>query len=159
MLILALGCASTSLETEPSVPEPTQTRPELPPIAESAEPDEGIHDAFPALAPVYFDTDLATLRPDARNTLETYTKAILEHPEWGVLRIEGHCDERGSAEHNRALGERRAAVIKRHLVEMGIPSSRLTTQTFGAEMPAVRGHDESAWRLNRRSELHRSVGA
>ncbi len=93
------------------------------------------------------------LRADARSSLEDRAAAIRQHPEWGVVTIQGHCDERGSGESNLALGERRATAVKRYLVDLGVPGSRLSTVTFGERLPAVAGHDEKAWRFNRRSEL------
>ena len=69
------------------------------------------------------------------------------------MTIEGHCDERGSEEYNLALGERRANAVKRYMVDLGVPSSQLRTVSFGEAKPAVVGHDESAWRYNRRTEF------
>ena len=69
------------------------------------------------------------------------------------MTIEGHTDERGSAEYNLALGERRANAAKRYLVDLGVSSSQLSTVSFGEDRPAVQGHDESAWRYNRRAEF------
>jgi len=102
---------------------------------------------------VYFDTNRSQLRPDSREALKQYAKQILDHPEWGVLTIDGHCDERGSDEYNLALGERRAKAVVRYLVDLSVPQSRLATRTFGEEKPAIAGHVEGAWRFNRRSEL------
>lgn len=155
VMLLALGCSSTT-----STPNPVEEQPK--PISEKMEPNAKIEAEVPeasvTLAPVYFDTDVAALRPEAIDTLKGYAKAILEHPEWGALEIEGHCDERGADAYNLALGQRRAAAVKRHLVNMGVPDSRLTTRTFGSRKPVVRGHDEGAWRYNRRSELLFEVG-
>ncbi len=151
-LIVALGCTSTS-----STPEPTETlatETHATPVSEIKDDKVKITEVSTALAPVYFDTDLSVLRPEALDTLERYAKLILDHPEWGVLKIDGHCDERGSDAYNLALGKRRAAAVERHLVHMGVPASRLATRSFGARRPALRGHDEGSWRYNRRSELH-----
>ena len=134
-LVVALGCASIS-----PAPEAKDSSVELSEVSATFEP-------------VYFDTNLAALRPEARETLKRYAKSILDHPDWGVVRIEGHCDERGRNEYNLALGERRATAVERYLVDSGVPRSRLATKTFGAQRPAVPGHSESAWRYNRRSEL------
>ena len=71
----------------------------------------------------------------------------------GSVVIEGNTDERGSEEYNLALGERRADTVKRYLVDLGVPSARLSTVSFGESRPAVQGHDESAWRYNRRVEF------
>lgn len=150
-LLVALGCASTT-----STPVPESTVPESARVTEpQSDPgDVTIHEAGSGtLTPVYFDTDRAVLRSEARDALKRYAKLILEHPEWGVLTIEGHCDERGSEEYNLALGQRRANVVQRYLTDAGVPPSRLATRSFGEEKPAVTGHVESAWRYNRRSEF------
>ena len=143
-VLTALGCASTSTVVESK------------PVANATKaPEEAkIQPASaPSLEPVYFDTDQAMLRADTRASLEARAKAIQEHPELGVVTIQGHCDERGGDEYNLALGKKRAAAVKRYLVDLGVPDSRLETVTYGESRPAVPGHDETAWRRNRRSEL------
>lgn len=145
-LVVALGCTSTSTPSEPTPSRST-------PVSEANDADTEIRAVSATLEPVYFDTDLAVLRTEAKKTLKEYAKSMLDHPEWGVVRIEGHCDERGSDGYNLALGKRRAAEVERFLVDHGVPASRLVTRTFGSQRPAVPGHDESAWRYNRRSEL------
>lgn len=149
-LLLALGCASAPpAGSPPAAPDPSPaTSPD-----HSAELSLGGRGA-PDLAPVYFDTDQSLLRVDARQALKAHAQAIQRHPEWGVVIIEGHCDERGSQEYNMALGGRRAAAVARYLSDLGVPESRLQTRSFGEEHPAITGHDESAWQKNRRSELH-----
>jgi peptidoglycan-associated lipoprotein len=104
------------------------------------------------LRPIYFDFDAATLRGDAKETLRRNAGVLRDR---GSVRVEiqGHCDERGSEEYNLALGQRRAEAAKRYLIDLGIPGSRVDTQTFGESMPAVRGHDDSAWAKNRRDEF------
>jgi peptidoglycan-associated lipoprotein len=67
--------------------------------------------------------------------------------------IEGHCDERGTAEYNLALGERRAGAALAYLVSLGIPASRLKTVSYGKEFPFDPGHDDSAWAKNRRAHF------
>jgi peptidoglycan-associated lipoprotein len=146
-LLLAIGCTSTSSAPDPSeAVEPT-------PVADTQSSDSQVATVSVALEPIYFDTDRAVLRAEARDVLDRSAKSILDHPEWGMVEIEGHCDERGSDQHNLALGKRRAAAVKRHLVDMGVPLSRIATHTFGSDRPAARGHDEGAWRRNRRAEL------
>lgn len=149
-LFMALGCASTSTSSLPTEPTPKAA-----PVAKpSPQADVTIREATTAkLTPVYFDTDQALLKPETREALKGYARSILDHPEWGVLTIVGHCDERGSEEYNLALGKRRAAAVQRYLMDMGVPQTRLATRSFGEEKPAVAGHDETAWRYNRRSEL------
>ena len=143
-VLTALGCASTStvVETKP-VANATKA-----PEEATIQPTSA-----PSLEPVYFDTDQAVLRADARASLEARAEAIRQHPELGVITIQGHCDERGSDEYNLTLGERRAAAVKRYLADLGVPASRLETVTYGEGRPAVPGHDETAWHHNRRSEL------
>ena len=150
-LLVAFGCASTS--STPAA-DPAESKPAVP-TAET--PDSGKvtigKASSQALVPVYFDTDRALLRSDAREALKHYARSIIDHPEWGALTIDGHCDERGSEEYNLALGDRRAAAVKRYLVVLGVPPSRLATRSFGEDKPAVAGHDEEAWHHNRRTEF------
>jgi peptidoglycan-associated lipoprotein len=70
-----------------------------------------------------------------------------------ALRVEGHCDERGTEEYNRSLGERRALALRENLIALGIDPSRIETATFGKDRPIDPGHDESAWKKNRRGEF------
>jgi len=148
-LLLAFGCASTSTPTPQAALEQSE-----PASEESGSGEVTITDASSAtLVPVYFETDRALLRPEARDALKRYAKSILDHPEWGVLTIDGHCDDRGSDEYNMALGSRRAAAVERYLTDLGVPVSRLATRTFGEEKPAVAGRGEGVWRYNRRSEF------
>jgi peptidoglycan-associated lipoprotein len=105
------------------------------------------------LETVYFDYDSFQIRDDAKPLLKGNAQTISGKPQWPMVVIEGHCDERGSDEYNLALGERRAQQVKRYLVDLGVPASRLDTVSFGEANPAVQGHDEAAWRYNRRSEF------
>lgn len=114
---------------------------------------EGVSGWEGALTPVYFDYDSFVLRADAVETLNQHAAAI--KADSGVYMIEGHCDERGTQEYNLALGERRALAVRDYLMRMGVPGSRLVTMSYGEEVPAQPGHDESAWRLNRRCEFSR----
>jgi peptidoglycan-associated lipoprotein len=104
---------------------------------------------------VYFDYDRDVLRDDAREVLDAKVPVLVANP--GVtLVISGHTDERGTAEYNLALGQRRAAQVKRYLTSKGIPETRLTTQSLGDSQPAVQGTDESAYQQNRRAEFQPS---
>jgi peptidoglycan-associated lipoprotein len=102
-------------------------------------------------APVLFDYDSARIRPSEEAKLQTVSAYLKSNP--GKLVIEGHCDERGTAEYNRALGERRALAAREELVKLGADTSRITTISYGSERPADTGHDESAWSKNRRCEF------
>jgi peptidoglycan-associated lipoprotein len=105
------------------------------------------------LQPVYFDFDSYAIRADAKPTLMAGGKAIKDNSAWGTVTVEGHTDERGSEEYNLALGERRANAVRTYLVDLGVPSSRLAVVSFGESKPRAMGHDESAWRYNRRVEF------
>jgi peptidoglycan-associated lipoprotein len=106
-----------------------------------------------ALQTIYFDYDRAVVRGDQKSALESSAVAIGNNASWGTIVVEGHCDERGSEEYNLALGERRATAVKRYLSDLGVPAQRLDVVSFGESKPAVQGHDESAWRWNRRAEF------
>jgi peptidoglycan-associated lipoprotein len=102
------------------------------------------------LEPVYFAFDRYDIRADARTQLRKNGGELRTS---GVsVRLEGHADERGDEEYNLALGERRATAVKSYLVDLGVSGSRIRTISYGESKPAVLGHDESAWRYNRRVE-------
>ena len=102
---------------------------------------------------VYFDFDRSSVKPgEVSKVQEVATRFLAEDPRTDLL-IEGHCDERGTEEYNRALGERRALALREMLVSLGVPADRIHTATFGEDRPAVPGHDESAWSMNRRGEF------
>jgi len=105
------------------------------------------------LAPVYFDYDRSTLRAEAADKLKSHAETIRSFPEWAYVTIAGHCDERGTEEYNLALGDRRADAVKRYLKTLGVDPGRLRTVSYGELQPAVEGHDESAWKQNRRAEF------
>jgi len=70
-----------------------------------------------------------------------------------AVKVEGHCDERGTEEYNRSLGERRALACREELIRLGIDANRVDTISYGEDRPADPGHDESAWKKNRRGEF------
>jgi peptidoglycan-associated lipoprotein len=102
-------------------------------------------------AAVLFDYDSARIRPSEESKLEAVAAYLKSNP--GKLVIEGHCDERGTAEYNRALGEHRALAARDELVRLGVDASRMSTISYGKERPADPGHDETAWSKNRRCEF------
>jgi len=155
-LVLSVGCATTSSDTEGTDAgsgEATATE-----EVEVVEVVEEVPAPIVEVGTVYFDFDRSTIRDDMKVALRDTADKILANPAWGAVIIEGHCDERGSEEYNFALGERRAAMVKKYLVALGVPADRLETVSFGETQPAVRGHDESAWKYNRRAEF-RSVSS
>ncbi len=99
---------------------------------------------------VFFDTDSSTISAEGQNTLGLQSEWLKQYSNVNVT-VEGHCDERGTREYNLALGERRAAAVKRFLIAKGISAGRISTISYGKERPAVVGSDESAWSQNRRS--------
>ncbi len=101
------------------------------------------------LKDIHFDFDKYNIRPDAAAILKKSAKYLLAHPTYKI-QIEGHCDERGSVEYNLVLGERRANSAKKFLVNLGVDPSRLSTISYGKEMPLDPRHNEEAWAKNRR---------
>lgn len=102
---------------------------------------------------VYFDFDKSDLRQDARDVLSKNAEVILKSFAGAKIQIEGHCDERGSAEYNLALGEHRAKSAQKYLTTLGVKSENLSVISYGKEKPAVNATDESGWAKNRRAEF------
>ena len=101
---------------------------------------------------VFFEYDSDEVTATAQRKLESKAAVLRANP--GVrLRVEGHCDQRGSTEYNLALGQRRAEAVRAYLVNLGIDESRLSTLSYGKERPLVEGEDEDAFARNRRAEL------
>jgi peptidoglycan-associated lipoprotein len=103
-------------------------------------------------SPVYFAYDSAVVGSAYDNLLKAVADYINANPNY-YLTIEGHCDERGSDEYNRALSERRALAVKEALVGYGAPDARINTVGYGEEKPAVQGTDLEAYAKNRRAEF------
>lgn len=101
-----------------------------------------------ALKDVYFDFDRYDVRDDARNTLKANAAWLKENPTV-MVDIEGHCDERGTAEYNLALGAKRAQAAKDYLTTLGIDAQRLSTISYGQELPVCTEHTEDCWQKNR----------
>jgi peptidoglycan-associated lipoprotein len=101
---------------------------------------------------VYFDYDQDNLREDAAAVLDAKAAILLANPAVTVA-ITGHTDERGTAEYNLALGQRRAAQVKRYLASKGVADARLATQSLGDSQPAAPGTDEASYQQNRRAEF------
>lgn len=101
---------------------------------------------------VFFEFDSSTLTKDAQEKLSNVANVLSQHPELKV-RIEGNADERGSEQYNLALGQRRADAAKKYLADLGVKSGQITSISFGAEKPKATGHDEEAWKQNRRDDV------
>lgn len=104
------------------------------------------------LKPVFFELDSSELSGEAQAVLSANTAVLKQNRSWAVT-IEGHCDERGTAEYNLALGERRAIAARAYLVSLGISADRLRIVSYGKEFPFDPGHDEAAFAKNRRAHF------
>lgn len=111
-------------------------------VKEKAAPEEIFKD-------INFDFDKFNLKPEAREILKQHAAFLAKNTNKNVT-IEGHCDERGTAEYNLALGERRAKEAMKYLQELGINGKRIKTVSYGKEKPLDPGHNEEAWAKNRR---------
>ena len=100
----------------------------------------------------FFDYDSVELSAEARAVLGANAATLKKYASWAIT-IEGHCDERGTAEYNLSLGERRSVAAQSYLVSLGIPAGRLRTVSYGKEFPFDPGHDEAAWAKNRRAHF------
>ena len=151
---------TTTATTAPSRP-PTPPEPVAEPTVVPPEPvrDDAISSASlddlnknSPLKPVYFELDSSDLSPVSQKALDENATLLKRYPTWAVT-VEGHCDERGTAEYNLALGERRAIAARAYLVSLGIAADRLRTVSYGKEFPFDPGHDESAFAKNRRAHF------
>jgi peptidoglycan-associated lipoprotein len=101
---------------------------------------------------VYFEFDKSALTDSGMKLLDRKIAVMNANPKMQI-QIEGHTDERGSSEYNVALGQQRAASVKRYLTQHGIADGRITIISYGEERPAATGHDETSWSHNRRAEF------
>ena len=140
----------------PAPPEPARE-----PVSVPAEPvrDDAISSASlddlnknSPLKPVYFELDSSELSAANQKALDENAALLKRYPSWAVT-VEGHCDERGTAEYNLALGERRAIAARAYLVSLGIAADRLRTVSYGKEFPFDPGHEETAFAKNRRAHF------
>jgi peptidoglycan-associated lipoprotein len=139
------------VRSEPVAPPPAP-KPEAPPPAAPERAAEAAKEIASPLKPVFFDFDRAVIRSDARAALDDNARWLKANPTATVV-IEGHCDERGTREYNLGLGDRRAKAARDYLVTAGIEPNRIKTISYGKERPFVLGHDESAWKWNRRAHF------
>jgi peptidoglycan-associated lipoprotein len=146
-------------DTTPTAPAPPAPPIEDAPVVPAPAPADAIGskdlDALnreSPLAPVFFALDSFELSPEARTALQASAQVLKQRPTWQIT-VEGHCDERGTAEYNLSLGERRAMAAKNYLVSLGVAADRLRTVSYGKEFPFDPGHDENAWAKNRRAHF------
>ena len=101
---------------------------------------------------VYFDFDMALVKPEFSSLVERHGKFLTSNPKVSI-KIEGNTDERGSAEYNLALGQKRAEAVRQALKIYGVKETQMEAISWGSEKPKTAGHDESAWAQNRRADL------
>ena len=178
VVTLILGVAACNRRrapvTQPLPPPPVTEAPTVPP-APPPPPPQRVDDALPVpqqpladdsitnrslddlnrdspLKPVFFVLDSAELDDSGRAVASANADLMKKYGTWAVT-IEGHCDERGTAEYNLALGERRAVAVKTYMVSLGIPPDRLRTVSYGKEFPFDPGHTDDAWGKNLRGHF------
>ena len=167
---LTAACASGPRQEAPPPVQQPQLEPVAPVIEEEVvtEPEtptvvsEEVREELPQdiqelnrrgyLKDVFFATDRYELTQEAREMLAANSTWLQKFTTVEIL-VEGHCDERNTREYNLALGERRANAVRDYLVFLGIDADRVKTISYGEERPFALGHDESAWRLNRRAHF------
>lgn len=170
-LLATAGCA-TNPPPPPPTPPPTTTPepappPPPPPPPPAPQPDPVEVDPYASgdlgavaelarreglLGDVYFDFDRSDLSPEARERLAANASFFKKQADL-LVRVEGHCDERGTNEYNLALGERRAAGVVAYLVSLGVAADRLSTVSYGEERPVCSENQESCWQRNRRAHF------
>jgi peptidoglycan-associated lipoprotein len=169
--MISAGCGKKKPPTNPmppaAVPGGGVTAPEKPaqrveeatpvatePIAEDTIGAKSLDDLNrdSPLKPAFFPLDSAELDADGQAVVQGNAELLKKYSSW-VITIEGHCDERGTAEYNLALGERRAVAVKTYLVSLGISPDRVRTVSYGKEFPFDPGHAETSWSKNRRAHF------
>jgi peptidoglycan-associated lipoprotein len=136
------GCSSDENAVQEPVSSTVESTPAQPPQDAAQAPAEVI----------YFGFDLSQITPAGEGQLQKVAEYMRAKPSVSV-KVEGHCDERGTVEYNLALGERRAQAVRDYLVNLGIESSRLSTISYGKEHPVEQGHTEAAFSKNRRAQF------
>lgn len=150
------ACAHNPKPVEPPAPAVTEPAPAPEPApvvaAPAPAPERAPAPAEVSPASVYFEYDSSDLSEATRAALQAMNDQVRQRPDVSV-RVEGNCDERGTTEYNLHLGQRRADAARAYLVNLGLDPSRVSTVSYGKERPRAAGHDESAWRENRRDDL------
>jgi peptidoglycan-associated lipoprotein len=140
-----------------------------PPLTSDLKPGETNLTSFPVVDPsvyekyiahpeilqadtIYFDFDSSVVKSSEKSKISAVVEYMKANPA-NAVRVAGHCDERGTEEYNRSLGERRALAAREELISQGANANRIPTETFGKDRPADPGHNEEAWKKNRRAEF------
>jgi peptidoglycan-associated lipoprotein len=145
------GSAPTSTTVPPPPPTPAMSSDAISADPFVNESTDAINQHSP-LQPIFFALDSDQLDDVARHSIEDDAQVLKKYASW-VITIEGHCDERGTAEYNLALGERRAVAARAYLVSLGISADRLHTVSYGKEFPFDPGRDDAAFAKNRRAHF------
>ena len=143
-LMMFSGCAEKKAVV-------TDSTAQQPAAAEPAKTD-ALATAQAALQDINFDFDRSNIREDARQIMKANADFLIKNKDINLI-IEGHCDERGTAEYNMALGERRAQEAKKYLINLGVESARMKTVSYGEERPLDPVSNEDAWAKNRRAHF------
>jgi peptidoglycan-associated lipoprotein len=172
-LAVALACGGKKPPVARPMPPPPPTNPATPPrppappspvseptiVPPEPVPDDAISSASlddlnknSPLKPVFYELDSSELNAASQKVLDENAALLKRYATWAVT-VEGHCDERGTAEYNLALGERRAIAARAYLVSLGISADRLRTVSYGKEFPFDPGRDETAFSKNRRAHF------
>jgi len=149
LLFVLAGCQSTPEEEPDEAAAPSEFDDASSDTSAAAAPTTTGVDV--EIATVYFDFDKSDIRSDAVSTLRAGSTVLKEAGTKVV--IAGHTDNRGSEEYNLALGERRAASVRRYLANLGVNTNQMTIVSYGEVRPQVQGNNETAWAKNRRAEF------
>ncbi len=114
--------------------------------------DQAAAESNKQFTPVYFDFDSSVVKDTYHDQVVSMSEFLKSNAD--TVQVAGHADERGTTEYNLALGSRRADAVKSMMVQMGVSEGKVTTISFGKEQPVDEGHNEEAWRKNRRAEFH-----
>jgi peptidoglycan-associated lipoprotein len=147
---------ATPPPTPPPPPQPVSEPVPVPPepMAEDEIAGKSLDDLNrdSPLQPLFYELDSSEVSAAGQQVLQANAAVLKKYPTWQIT-VEGHCDERGTAEYNLALGERRAVAAKNYLVSLGISADRIKTVSYGKEFPFDPGHDDAAWQKNRRAHF------
>lgn len=150
--LMLFGCPKPPKPTTTEQPKVEQPKTEEPKVVDQKPVEEKPMISESQFQTVYFDFDKYNLRSDGKSALDANAGLLKQFLDV-IVRIEGHCDERGTVEYNLSLGEKRARACMEYLTGLGIAANRISVISYGEEKPAVSGSDESAWSQNRRCEF------
>jgi peptidoglycan-associated lipoprotein len=151
LLSLAACTSDQTRPAEEAPPSDASTTPYTPPAAGSTDVTAAAPE-MPNVKTIYFAFDSSEINSDGMRLVEGWA-AYLAANSSARVRLEGHCDERGTREYNVGLGERRANAVMEALTSRGVSSRQISVTSYGEERPVATGHDEASWQQNRRVEI------